>query len=47
VPFEGSGKRTHAAIPHSELAIIEGGPHRVNVSHKDEFNRVLIGFLNT
>jgi pimeloyl-ACP methyl ester carboxylesterase len=46
VPFEGSGKRTHAAIPHSELAIIEGGPHGVNVSHKDEFNRVLIGFLN-
>jgi non-heme chloroperoxidase len=45
VPFEGSGKRTHAAILGSELVLIEGGPHGVNVSHPDEFNAALIDFL--
>lgn len=46
VPFEGSGRRTHDAIPHSELHVIVGGPHGINVSHKDEFNNALITFLN-
>ncbi len=45
VPFEGSGARTHAAIPGSELHVVAGGPHGVNVSHADEFNRVVIDFL--
>ncbi|ADO41849.1 alpha/beta fold hydrolase [Ketogulonicigenium vulgare] len=45
VPFEGSGARTHAAIPGSELTIIKGGPHGLNVSHADEFNAALIAFL--
>ena len=45
VPFEGSGKRTHEAIPHSELHIILGGPHGINVSHADEFNDVILTFL--
>jgi pimeloyl-ACP methyl ester carboxylesterase len=45
VPFEGSGKRTHEAIAGSELHVVAGAPHGVNVSHADEFNRVLIDFL--
>lgn len=45
VPFEGSGKRTHAAILHSELHVIANGPHGINVSHVDEFNRTLLAFL--
>jgi non-heme chloroperoxidase len=45
VPFEGSGKRTHEAVAHSELQVISGGPHGVNVSHADEFNAALIDFL--
>ncbi len=45
VPFEGSGARTHAALPGSELHVIAGGPHGINASHADEFNRVLIEFL--
>jgi len=45
VPFEGSGQRTHEAIPHSELHVIAGGPHGINVSHVGEFNGKLIEFL--
>ena len=45
VPFNGSGQRTHAAIPHSELHVINGGPHGINVSHIDEFNDTLVAFL--
>ena len=46
VPFEGSGKRTHEAVPQSELHVIVGGPHGINVSHADDFNETLINFLN-
>ena len=45
VPFDGSGKRTQAAIPHSELVVLEDAPHGCNVSHAEHFNRALIGFL--
>jgi len=45
VPFEGSGRLTHAAIAGSELHVIAGGPHGCNTSDTDEFNRVLIDFL--
>jgi non-heme chloroperoxidase len=45
VPFAGSGKRTHEAIPQSQLLVIAGGPHGVNVSHVDEFNEELLKFL--
>jgi pimeloyl-ACP methyl ester carboxylesterase len=46
VPFDGSGKRTHEAIPHSQLRVILGGPHGCNVSHAEEFNRTLVDFLS-
>jgi non-heme chloroperoxidase len=45
VPFEGSGARTHAAIPQSCLVLIAGGPHGCNMSHADEFNQALLDFL--
>ena len=45
VLFEGSGTRTHAAIPGSELHVVAGAPHGVNVSHADEWNRVVLDFL--
>ena len=47
VPFQGSGARTHAAIPHSQLHVIAGAPHGCNVSHPDEFNRALLDFLDS
>jgi pimeloyl-ACP methyl ester carboxylesterase len=45
VPFEGSGKRTHATIAGSELVLLEGAPHGCNASHVEAFNSALIGFL--
>ena len=45
VPFEGSGKLTHAAVDGSELVVIEDAPHGLNVSHAEEFNAALLEFL--
>jgi non-heme chloroperoxidase len=45
VPFEGSGKRTHAAIAGSELVLLRDAPHGCNVSHADAFNKGLLEFL--
>ena len=45
VPLEVSGQKAHAAVPGSELHIVEQGPHGINVSHVEEFNRVLLDFL--
>jgi len=45
VPFAGSGARTHAAIPGSELVLIAGGPHGVTVSHAAEWNQAVLAFL--
>ena len=47
VPFDGSGRLTHKAIAGSELHVVAGGPHGINVSHADEFNKTLIDFLQT
>lgn len=45
VPFEVSGKRTAAAIPGAKLVVIKGGPHGINASHAEEFNKELLAFL--
>jgi non-heme chloroperoxidase len=45
VPFEGSGARTHAAIPGSELVVIRDAPHGVNVSNAEEWNAAVLAFL--
>ncbi|MBU5617363.1 alpha/beta hydrolase [Psychrobacter sp. TAE2020] len=47
VPLEVSGKRSHDMIADSQLHIVEGGPHGINATHPEEFNRVLIDFLNS
>ncbi|SFE80757.1 Pimeloyl-ACP methyl ester carboxylesterase [Paenibacillus algorifonticola] len=46
VPFEVSGKRSHEAIAGSRFALIKGGPHGVNATHPEAFNKALIAFLN-
>ncbi len=45
VPFEMSGARSHEAIEGSSLALIEGGPHGLNATHPEQFNRALLDFL--
>lgn len=45
VPFEVSGKRSHESIEGSRLVLIEGGPHGLNATHAEEFNRALLDFL--
>ncbi len=45
VPFVGSGQRTHEAIAHSSLVVVEDAPHGFNTSHPDEFNQALLNFL--
>jgi pimeloyl-ACP methyl ester carboxylesterase len=45
VPFEGSGKRTAAAIAGSEVVVIKDAPHGVNVSNASEWNEAVISFL--
>lgn len=47
VPFEGSGERTHRAVPHSQLVKVDGAPHGLNVSHASAFNRALLDFLRS
>lgn len=47
VPFEGSGQRTHSAVPHSQLVKVSGAPHGLNVSHAQAFNDALLLFLRT
>jgi non-heme chloroperoxidase len=46
VPFTGSGKRTHEIVKHSQLHVISEGPHGINTSDSEEFDRVVISFLN-
>jgi pimeloyl-ACP methyl ester carboxylesterase len=45
VPFEVSGKRSAELIDGAELVVIEGGPHGLNTTHPEEFNRALLDFL--
>ncbi len=47
VPLEGSGARTHMAIPHSQMVVLNGAPHGCNVSHATEFNDALLSFLKS
>ncbi len=45
VPMEGSGLRTHRAVPHSKLVTFKGAPHGLNLSHAKAFNEALLSFL--
>lgn len=47
VPLEGSGLRTHRAVPHSRWVKVAGAPHGLNVSHAPVFNDALLLFLQT
>ncbi len=44
VPFEASGARVSEFVPGAQVVVIPGGPHGVNASHPEEFNRALLAF---
>jgi pimeloyl-ACP methyl ester carboxylesterase len=46
VPFSASGARMGDYLPESQLEIIPDGPHGINVSHADAFNRALVTFID-
>ncbi|OFE15833.1 bromoperoxidase [Humibacillus sp. DSM 29435] len=43
--IEGQGRRLHAALPQARYVEVDGGPHVMCVTHADEVNRELLGFL--
>lgn len=45
VPFAVSGARSAELIADATLVVVEGGPHAINASHVEEFNRALLEFL--
>jgi len=45
VPFEVSGQRSATAIAGSQLVVVEGAPHGLNVTHAEAFNAALLKFL--
>ncbi len=47
VPIDGSGQRTHRAVRHSQLVVVKGAPHGLNLSHAQAFNAALLSFLRT
>ena len=47
VPLEVSGQRTAQQVAGAELHVVAGGPHGINGSHTEEFNRALLEFLTT
>lgn len=47
VPLEKSSRRLHELVAGSVLHVITGGPHGVNVSHREEWEGVLLAFLGS
>lgn len=46
-PFEITGKRTAALIPHATISIYEGASHGLFVTHKDRLNAELLDFVRS
>jgi non-heme chloroperoxidase len=47
VPLELSGRKAAAAIAGSRLEVLSGAPHGLTVTHGDELNRLMLGFLRS
>ena len=47
VPLAASSARMPQCVPHARLQVIAGAPHGANVSHADEWNAALLGFLDS
>ncbi|AWK89149.1 alpha/beta fold hydrolase [Azospirillum thermophilum] len=46
-PLDLTGRRTAALMPNATLALYEGAPHGLFLSHMERFNRDLLGFLES
>lgn len=45
VPIETAGNQAAEGIPNNDYHVISGGPHGLNVTHREELNKILIDFL--
>ena len=45
VPIETSAKQAHEGIEGSRLEIIAGAPHGLNITHREDLNRLLLDFV--
>lgn len=46
VPIDTSGERNAERISQAEYKVYDDGPHALNITHKDQFNGDLLGFLS-
>lgn len=46
VPLEASGQRVPQYQPNAELHVMKGAPHGLNATHNDEFNKILLDFVD-
>ena len=47
VPIKSAGDQAAEGIKDNIYKVIKGGPHGLNVTHKDELNKILIDFLKS
>ena len=47
VPIETAGDQAAELIPHAKYSKLEGAPHGLNVTHKDQLNKLLLDFVGT
>jgi pimeloyl-ACP methyl ester carboxylesterase len=47
VPFEISGRRTHATVQGSELVVLENAPHGAPFTHFTQWNDAVLKFLKS
>ena len=45
VPLAASSQRLSEMVPGSRIHVVKGGPHGLNVTHKDQWEQVLLGFV--
>lgn len=47
VPIKTAGDQAAKGIKNNTYKVIKGGPHGLNVTHKDELNKILISFFKS
>lgn len=47
VPIETAGKQAAEGIPNNTFKVVKDGPHGLNITHKHEFNKMLLDFLKS